>query len=501
MSIRDAFHIAWTKYRSRRIVGALTAGVASIMLVILLLLSIATTGIGKSINSIPGLSGRYLLTDFGSVNFSFDEESPEDQEQAFDYVFSPDVVREELSSVDVQITDVHRHIDLPSSFSIGDKLHIDGAPFEISTPGAFFNNPSSFAIRSNSLLEERVGEGQDLSIGEDDSIPLFINPRLLAQIEDVNFDVLGITERAREFERITGDNLGRVLTLSDIDNTVSLKARIVGIAPNDAISEQSATSYFALETLGEQQQKQVIDVFSRVAVEASVGEDEFGGFPIFGFGFGDYGIQEGETYDFFKADNASRAILEFENSKDLKLLRDEYRCSGFVPDESCREFQIIGNATLEYEDIIDEMWKGIRYVVGFFATLTGIFILIVTWKIMSESRKETGVFRAMGASKFDIAKIYLAYTAIISTIGFIMAFVGAVALAALMNNRFAPELTTQLANFSGAFGAEVSVSFIGINPLHIAAVWLFAVLVGFVGGLVPIWYNASSSPIKAIRSE
>lgn len=498
MSIRDAMHIAWTKYRTKRIIGTLTAVVAGIMLLLLLLLSIVTTGLGNTIDSIPGLGGRYLLFDRGSFNAIFEEPDPE-TEQVFDFVFSEDEIREEFSKAETPITAVHRQIDLPSSFIVGDKLHIDGEPIAIDTPEAFFGGSSGFALRSNSLLEPRLAEGQDLEIGADGSLPVFINANLLAQLEGVDFDALSITERAQEFERLTSDNFGRVLEISDADETEVISIRVVGIAPNDAITEQSSTSFIALDSLTGQDRAQVNSLFSILGVEEDLEEEDFGFFPA--FGFGEYGIQEGDLFDFFGADNASSAILEFDNAQDLRTVRNEFRCGGFTFDEECRELQIIGNATLEFEDIVDDIWSALRFVVGFFAVVTGVFIMIVTWKLMSESRKETGVFRAMGASKLDIAKIYLSYTALISSIGFVLALIGAVIIAALMNQRFSPELTTQLSNFTGAFGTEVSVSFLGINILHIIGIWLFALVVGFIAGIIPVWYNASSSPIKAIRSE
>jgi ABC-type lipoprotein release transport system permease subunit len=122
-------------------------------------------------------------------------------------------------------------------------------------------------------------------------------------------------------------------------------------------------------------------------------------------------------------------------------------------------------------------------------------------KVIADSRKETSVFRAVGAKRMDIAQIYLLYTAILGTLSFGLAVLlgGAVAL-------------WFEATYSGTVSADAVLAFnthdlhktfhlIGFAPLDMAAIYLLALGVSLLGALLPLLTNVSRNPVKDMRAD
>lgn len=132
-----------------------------------------------------------------------------------------------------------------------------------------------------------------------------------------------------------------------------------------------------------------------------------------------------------------------------------------------------------------------------------IVALIIIWfmvaKIVSESRKETAIYRAMGAKRRDIMKIYLYYVMILSVRIIIMAMATGMVGAKVVDGFYGSELTRLMQSILGV-NYEVRVSLFELSPMvGVIGMVIFGICV--VAAVVPIYVNTLRQPIRDMREE
>jgi hypothetical protein len=201
-------------------------------------------------------------------------------------------------------------------------------------------------------------------------------------------------------------------------------------------------------------------------------------------------------------------FVEFKNRQDQKAFIDSAGCQinrSSAPDCGKNGEKLFlmpyGNPLAALADA----WGPISKTLGIgLLIIIGIcsFVMMGTiGKVIADSRKETSVFRAVGAKRMDIAQIYLLYTAILGTLSFGLAVLlgGAVAL-------------WFEATYSGTVSADAVLAFnthdlhktfhlIGFAPLDMAAIYLLALGVSLLGALLPLLTNVSRNPVKDMRAD
>lgn len=120
----------------------------------------------------------------------------------------------------------------------------------------------------------------------------------------------------------------------------------------------------------------------------------------------------------------------------------------------------------------------------------GTFILGIVFSMsVTERQREIGLFRAMGARKFDVFRIILAESLIISGIGGLFGMLFGSSLVFLFKNKIM---------------AALELLHIWPSPLVIATVFLLTVVitfsVGILAGVYPAVRASRMEPYFAIRS-
>jgi len=122
-------------------------------------------------------------------------------------------------------------------------------------------------------------------------------------------------------------------------------------------------------------------------------------------------------------------------------------------------------------------------------------------KIIADNRKETSVFRAVGAKRHEIAQIYLLYTGILATLSFLVALVIGLGVAIYAEAAYSPGLSVQAALAFNSSDLHKTFHLITFNALDLLKILGFALLVSLVSSSVPIAHNLSRNPIKDMREE
>ncbi len=166
-------------------------------------------------------------------------------------------------------------------------------------------------------------------------------------------------------------------------------------------------------------------------------------------------------------------------------------------------FQLIpyGSNSLALESVKNGFGKFFRVAALVVAIIAAIIMIGTVGRIIADSRRETAVFRAIGAKKFDIAQIYVLYTIILSVLICLFAVVVGYGLSQFIEGRYASEFTLQALvayNAQDLTKTFKLFAFHGPDMIYLLGLTLFA---GLISALFPLLRNLRRNPIRDMRDE
>lgn len=336
-----------------------------------------------------------------------------------------------------------------------------------------------------SAREDRAIEGYiDKSIDYGDMIPIVVSYSFAEEVSPYGPAAEGSSdqqrlERVREVEE---DALGSVHTFyygSDQDATELLPVQlvIVGIIPEQSSLLELAGLY------------SLMDAGTDVHIPLS--------------------YIEGTAFDGYVQDNLEKAssffrVVEFEEPRDLRSFVkancsfSAYNCGD---DDVILVADTYNNYRIPFEVTAQKSWKFTRYVVLFFVFMSAASIYGTTSKVIADSRRETAVFRAIGATRLQITQIYMIYTAIISILAYILSIVLALLFNGYLTRKFDGIFEVEMAIATGTELADQSFSFIGFNLTLMVFTLLGTLFMGWLGAAIPVMMSLRRDPIKHLRDE
>lgn len=156
--------------------------------------------------------------------------------------------------------------------------------------------------------------------------------------------------------------------------------------------------------------------------------------------------------------------------------------------------------------ILDEVGKMFRkfmlYALPVVMALAAITVWFMMSRVMTDNRKETAVYRAMGAKRIDIAAIYLLYTLIIAVcIATTSLLIGGI-VALILDNTYGKELGAVATNAFGVIDSEAQdLSLFDVTSPILLYVYLAIIVLCFAAVLQPLLRNILRSPIRDMRAE
>ncbi len=137
---------------------------------------------------------------------------------------------------------------------------------------------------------------------------------------------------------------------------------------------------------------------------------------------------------------------------------------------------------------------------GLFLVISAISLMTTLGKIIGDSKQEIGIFRATGAQRSDIRKIYFAYTFTLAGIAYAFGLIISYGLLAIASSKWGEQLYYQLASFGTS--TDVSVPrfiFVSFPFLHLAGFFIFALLFGLLASAIPILRASRLDPVTVLR--
>jgi hypothetical protein len=208
-------------------------------------------------------------------------------------------------------------------------------------------------------------------------------------------------------------------------------------------------------------------------------------------------------------------IVEFNSADDARGFIENGNCkldfgtglNGEDPMKQCvkdgKYFSItpFGSSSLALNDIKKGFSKYFKDAAIGFAVIASIIMMGTVGRIIADSRRETAVFRAIGAKRKDIAQIYIGYVMLLSgLIGLFALVIGSV-IAFVANSRWTENLTVSaLINFNSQDLTRKFTIF-ALDPRDIFILLGVILLAGLVSAFLPLLSNLRRNPIKDMRDE
>lgn len=194
---------------------------------------------------------------------------------------------------------------------------------------------------------------------------------------------------------------------------------------------------------------------------------------------------------------------EFSSAASARQVLRDKACSGFG--DNCSGSSLImmpfGSGTLTFAEIRNSLAQVFAIFVGITAVIALFILMSTVGRMIADGRRETAVFRAIGAKRGDIALMYGIYTFLLSLGVVVFALVIGNAIAYLADQSWwmGATMSARL-----AFGASDSTrQFHFFDPKSIEVLYVVGVmlLAGMLSMIPPLIRNARRNPIKDMRDD
>ena len=133
--------------------------------------------------------------------------------------------------------------------------------------------------------------------------------------------------------------------------------------------------------------------------------------------------------------------------------------------------------------------------------IAAFILLIIISRTIADSRKESAVFRALGATRLDISQIYFVYTMIVALLTALFSITAGLIVVYIADNLLASQITATLRIAMTPKDLATTFHFWTIDWMVIGAVALSIIAAAVLACLIPLIRNTRRNPIKDMRDE
>jgi hypothetical protein len=160
-----------------------------------------------------------------------------------------------------------------------------------------------------------------------------------------------------------------------------------------------------------------------------------------------------------------------------------------------------GNNAGAIEDFQHSVWKVARFVLLGVVVIATVVLMGTLGKIIADSRRETAVFRSLGARRLHVSQIYIIYTLLVSVMIIVLSFVLGSAGALFVSHHFEPSLSVAAVLAYNARDVHQHFSLFAINTLYLAIIAAIVVATALLAAAIPLLTNMRRNPIRDMRDE
>ncbi|PID31518.1 hypothetical protein CR983_00655 [Candidatus Saccharibacteria bacterium] len=203
------------------------------------------------------------------------------------------------------------------------------------------------------------------------------------------------------------------------------------------------------------------------------------------------------------AESLSPRVVAFSSIEQARNFMTNETCPS--SDVSCKKLYTAdpyGSNYLILDEVGKYFGKFMLYALPIVTTLAALIVWFMMSRVMVDNRKETAVYRAMGARRYDISAVYLTYTVAIGFMIATAALLLGVAIAYIIDRIYGAQLASTASLAFGIGNTEKSslTLFDASSPL-ILFIYAAIIVLCVLAVIQPLVRNVLRPPIRDIRSE
>lgn len=144
---------------------------------------------------------------------------------------------------------------------------------------------------------------------------------------------------------------------------------------------------------------------------------------------------------------------------------------------------------------------GVRYALALVGGVALIILASLIGRMVSDGRRESAVFRAIGAKRIDIGSIYGMYAFLLSLRVALFALVVGLVVSLAVDLWLSADATVGARLAYAAVDTSKSFHFIGFGSWYIPAMVGIIVMTGLLASTIPIFLGSRRNPIKDMRDD
>ena len=195
--------------------------------------------------------------------------------------------------------------------------------------------------------------------------------------------------------------------------------------------------------------------------------------------------------------SGSSAVLEFTTLDGAQRYIKSNECFG-----SCDTYAYAyANNTILMDDIQGYLRTIVYWMALIISVIATILLGSMIGRTVADGRRETAVFRAIGAKRIDILSIYIWYTLLLSLRVIIFVFLLGTILALAAHYWLAPNITIQALVVFAAQDLNLKFSLISLNSLYLLYLPLLIIGISLLAMIFPMLTSIRRNPIQDMRQE
>lgn len=206
------------------------------------------------------------------------------------------------------------------------------------------------------------------------------------------------------------------------------------------------------------------------------------------------------TYMEFNSADAARTFVDQKSCKFEKYFNQD-PAPLCIRDNTPYITSPFGSSSIALEQFRSGFNKFFTTAIMVVAVFSALIMMGTVGKIIADSRRETAVFRAMGAKRFDIVQLYLTYVTLIGIIISIMTIMFGTLIASFVQGRYQDDLTLNAVVSFNAQDLTRQFGLIHYDVKQLGMMVLIILLGSLVSAIIPLATNLRRNPIKDMRDE
>ncbi len=160
-----------------------------------------------------------------------------------------------------------------------------------------------------------------------------------------------------------------------------------------------------------------------------------------------------------------------------------------------------GSSSLALDGVKKSFGKFFTIAALVIALIASLILMGIVGRTIADSRRETAVFRAIGAKRLDIVQIYLTYAIFLGMLIGLAALLGGLGMATVANSKWSEELTVSALVAYNAGDLSKTFTLYGFYLRDLLYILGLLLAAGIVSTIFPLLRNVRRNPIRDMRDE